>query len=50
MIYDILSKKLLQQTFTNSVSLNTKQFENGIYIYEVRNNNGVIKKGKIVKN
>jgi hypothetical protein len=49
-LYDITSRKLLQQQFTNSVTLNTSQLANGIYIYEVRNKNGMIKKGKVVKN
>lgn len=48
-LYDILSRKLLQQTFTNSTTLNTEQLANGIYIYELRTMNGVIKKGKIIK-
>ncbi|MEP7171343.1 MAG: T9SS type A sorting domain-containing protein [Bacteroidota bacterium] len=48
-LYDIASRKLLQQSFTNSISLNTEQLSKGIYFYEVRNKNGVIKKGKVVK-
>jgi hypothetical protein len=48
-LYDMASRKLLQQKFMNSVSLNTKQVAKGLYLYEVRNKNGVIKKGKIVK-
>ncbi|MEO5570223.1 MAG: T9SS type A sorting domain-containing protein [Bacteroidia bacterium] len=48
-LYDITSRKLLQQKFTNSVTLNTEQLAKGIYLYEVRNKNGVIKKGKVVK-
>ena len=49
LLYDILSRQLLQRTFINSVSINTEQLAKGIYLYEVRNKNGVIKKGKIVK-
>lgn len=48
-LYDMTSRKLLQLQFTNSVSLNTEQLGKGIYIYEVRNKNGVIMKGKVVK-
>jgi uncharacterized protein YpmB len=48
-LYDIASRKILQQKFTNSVTLNTEQLAKGIYIYEVRNKNGMIKKGKVVK-
>lgn len=49
-LYDISARKLLKQEFINSVSLNTKELAKGIYIYEVRNKNGVYKKGKVVKN
>jgi OOP family OmpA-OmpF porin len=48
-LYDITSRKILNQTFTNSISINTGELSKGIYIYEVRNKNGVIKKGKVVK-
>jgi hypothetical protein len=48
-LYDVASRKLLQQHFTNSTSLNTEQLAKGIYIYEVRDKNGVMKKGKVVK-
>jgi len=48
-LYDVSSKKLLQQKFTNSISLNTEGLAKGIYIYEVRDKNGSFKKGKVVK-
>ena len=48
-LYDIASRKLLQQNFISSVSLNTEQLAKGIYLYEVRNKNEMIKKGKVVK-
>lgn len=48
-LYDILSRKLLQQTFTNSTTINTEQLADGIYIYELRTMNGIIKKGKVIK-
>ena len=48
-LHDILSRTLLQRKFTNSISINTEQLTKGIYLYEVRNRNEVIKKGKIVK-
>ena len=48
-LYDITSRKLLQETFSNSTTLNTTQLANGIYIYEVRNKNGVLKQGKVIK-
>jgi hypothetical protein len=49
-LYDITSRKLLHQQFTNSTSINTSHLSKGIYIYELRNKNSVIKKGKVVKN
>ena len=48
-LYDIASRKLLELTFVKSTTINTNQFAKGIYLYEVRNKNGVIKKGKVVK-
>lgn len=48
-LYDISSRKLFEKTFTNSVSINTEIFTKGIYIYEVRNGNGRISKGKVIK-
>lgn len=48
-LFDITSRKLLQQKFTNTVTLNTAQLAKGIYIYEVRDGNGVVRKGKVVK-
>jgi hypothetical protein len=48
-LFDITARKLLQGKFTNSVSINTEQLAKGLYLYEVRNKNGVIKKGKVVK-
>lgn len=48
-LYDITSRKILQQQFTNSVSLSTEQLAKGLYLYEVRNKDGSCKKGKVVK-
>jgi hypothetical protein len=48
-LYDIASRKILEQKFVNYVSINTEQFAKGIYIYEVRDKNGLYKKGKVVK-
>lgn len=49
-LFDITSRKILQQKFTNSVSLNTEQLAKGIYLYEVRDKNGLYKTGKVLKN
>jgi len=48
-LYDITSRKLLQQTFTNTASINVSHLSKGIYLYEVINSKGIIKKGKVVK-
>ena len=47
--YDMASRKLLQQTFFNSTTINTQQLSKGIYFYEIKNKGSVIKKGKVVK-
>lgn len=48
-IYDVASRKILQQKFANSVTLSIEQLAKGIYIYEIRDRNGLCKKGKVVK-
>ena len=48
-LYDVTSRRIFKQSFTNSTSINTEQLAKGVYLYEVRNKNGVIKKGKVVK-
>ncbi len=48
-LYDLSSRKILQQTFTNSTTINTEQLAKGMYLYTVRNRNGIIKNGKVIK-
>ncbi|HLG33421.1 MAG TPA: T9SS type A sorting domain-containing protein [Bacteroidia bacterium] len=48
-LFDITSRKILQKKFIKSVSINTEQLAKGIYIYQVRNEKGIIKNGKIIK-
>ncbi len=48
-IYDMLSCKLFEKMFTNTVTLNTETLSKGVYMYEVKNKKGVVK-GKVVKN
>ena len=48
-LYNFLGQQVLQQTFTNSIAINTEQLASGIYFYELRNDKGVIKTGKVVK-
>ncbi len=47
--YDIASRRIYQQVFTNTVSLNTEKLTNGIYFVEVHDINGFYKKEKVVK-
>jgi hypothetical protein len=48
-LYDITSGILVQQTFTNTTTINTEQLAKGIYFYTLRNRNGIIKNGKVIK-
>jgi hypothetical protein len=48
-LYDLLSQKIVQRQFTNSMTLSTEELAKGVYIYEVRNKKGVIQNGKVVK-
>jgi len=48
-LYDIASRKLLQETFTGNATLNTEQLADGVYIYEVLNEKGIVRKGKVIK-
>ncbi|MEP7169460.1 MAG: T9SS type A sorting domain-containing protein [Bacteroidota bacterium] len=43
------TRKLLQQTFINSASVNTEELSKGIYFYEIKNKNSLVEKGKLVK-
>ena len=47
-LYDLTSKKVLQQNFINYTSINTEQLPVGVYFYEIKNNN-LIKTGKIIR-
>jgi hypothetical protein len=48
-LYDIASRKLFQQKFSNSLSISTEQLSKGIYFYQLKNNAGFIEQGKVVK-
>jgi OmpA-OmpF porin, OOP family len=48
-LYDIQGRRLMKQTFAKTITLNTEGIEKGIYLYEVRNQHGVIKTGKVIK-
>jgi len=48
-IYDVLSRQILQQIFTNSTTINTAQLAGGIYFYELKNAKRTLKTGKLIK-
>jgi hypothetical protein len=48
-LYDIYSDKILVETFSKSLTLPTDYLSKGIYFYEVRDKNGLIKTGKLIK-
>jgi hypothetical protein len=48
-LYNFLGQQVLQQTFTNTPRINTEQMQDGIYFYELRNEKGLITKGKVIK-
>jgi Secretion system C-terminal sorting domain len=48
-LYNILGQPVLQQTFTNTTTLNSEHLSNGIYFYELSNSKGTLKTGKLVK-
>jgi len=47
--FDGTSRLILSKSFNNSISISTEQWAKGIYFYELRSKNGVMKKGKVVK-
>ncbi|MDF2438873.1 MAG: repeat protein [Bacteroidota bacterium] len=48
-LYDISSRIILREDFRSSATIGTGHLAKGIYLYEMRNKNGIIKKGKVIK-
>lgn len=48
-LYDIASKELIRHTFMGTATINTEQLSKGMYFYELRNSEGTISKGKLMK-
>jgi hypothetical protein len=48
-LYDLHSRKCIDEKFTNKISINTIHLVAGIYIYQVRVKNIAVKQGAIVK-
>jgi len=47
--YNITSRKIRHQFFTNFLTLYFENIGSGIYLYEIKNKDGVSKKGKVIK-
>ena len=48
-LYDVLSREFIRQSFTDSTELYTEHLSNGVYLYSVKNATGIIKSGKLIK-
>lgn len=48
-LYNFLGQQVLQQTVTNSATINTEQLADGIYFYELRNDKGLVANGKVIR-
>ena len=48
-IFDVTGRLILEEDFARTIRLNTEKFVKGIYIYEVRDNAGIMQMGKILK-
>ena len=48
-LYDITSRKILQQTFVAAATINTESLAEGIYLYQLKTSKGITKEGKVVK-
>lgn len=48
-LYDLLSRKIFNEKFTKSLTVNTGNFPKGIYFFELRNEIKVLKIGKVIK-
>jgi hypothetical protein len=48
-LYDLTFRKLLQQEFSHAITLNTGHLANGFYLYEIRDENNLLKRGLVLK-
>jgi PKD repeat protein len=48
-IYEMNSKKVIVAQFRNSLTLKTAKLAKGMYVFEIRNQDGTVKRGKILK-
>lgn len=48
-LYDLLSRKIFNEKFIKSITVNTCNFPKGIYFFELKNDNRMLKIGKVIK-
>ena len=48
-LYDIASRELMEEKFTGSATLNIGNLAKGVYLYQVRDEKGMLTQGKVVK-
>ena len=48
-LYDLIGKKLLHRSFRRTTVMNTAALVPGIYFYELRNEKGLVRKGKVIR-
>jgi hypothetical protein len=48
-LYDVTSRKMVDEIFIDQYTFNTSRLVNGIYFYEIWNDGALIKSGKILK-
>ena len=49
-LYDNLSRKILNERCYNNLTINTDFLSNGIYYYKIQNSNEKLKLGTVIKN
>jgi hypothetical protein len=48
-LYDAFSRQILQKSFTASTTIDTEQLADGIYFYQLRNEQNITARGKVIK-
>jgi hypothetical protein len=48
-IFDVTSRELIRENFTETHTLNTEALSKGVYFYEIKGKNGGFKTGRIIK-
>jgi OmpA-OmpF porin, OOP family len=48
-LYDVLMRRVMEETFSRKISLETAMLEQGAYVYILKQDNKIIKQGRIIK-